>query len=75
MTMTDVDGMAQITMSHEQLGILRYALAIGADKLISTAMFHESMKDNESRPARRIADKAQLVHAELEKVVLEWAHN
>jgi hypothetical protein len=59
MHMTDVDGQVQVTMTHEELGILRYALAQGVDKLSSSALFYKDIQFSGAAEAQDIADKAK----------------
>lgn len=58
-----------VTMSHEELGVIRYALDAGVQKLESTASFLKVLGDEEYEGANKIAKKAKAASESLEGAV------
>lgn len=58
-----------ITLTAEQLGILRYTLNTGAEKLTSDMNINKALKTNYYKSSKRTADEAQAVNEELEAAV------
>ena len=60
---------ATISMTLKQLGILRYALNIGAEKLKDSARFHKTMKSKVFQFSNETARDARKVNEALEAAV------
>lgn len=69
------NGTILVEMTHEELGIIRYTLNIGAEKLISSAIFQKSMKSPTYASAQETADEASAANDELERATQEWVRN
>lgn len=61
-----------VTMSHEELSIMRYTLNTGVEKLAQTALYMLSMKNEEAKGASDIVDRAMGAKWALEDAVQEY---
>lgn len=74
MTVTIVNGVATLTMTPEELGILRYTLGIGTEKLESDARFMKAMKSPTARYAQETAQSAKAVNEAVEAATQAYCH-
>lgn len=69
---SDGKGVVTITLTHDQLGIVRYALDEGVGKLRATASFFKTMGYGSAVVAAQTARKAKAASDALEKAVQQW---
>lgn len=65
---------ATVTMTVEELGIIRYTLLQGCRDLRSLSIYTNSMKGGLAQSAKETADQAEDAMNELEKAVREWGN-
>lgn len=66
------NSIATITMSVDELGMLRYALAQGVQEMRSWAIYNKSMKNEYEKSSTESVNKAQKVSDDLESAVRYW---
>lgn len=72
------DSVATVTMSADELGIVRFAIATGVEKLQSTASYLKVMKSTnpgEYETCRDTADRAKAAQDELESACQRYCHS
>lgn len=62
-------GATIVSMTLEELGIIRYALSVGVEKLEGTASFMKAMKSEEEESAARTARIAKDASEALEAAI------
>lgn len=68
----DVDNNWHVTMTADELDILRYALSFGVEKLETAAIFHTTNGTQEAKNSTDTAAKARAVANALEAAVQEY---
>lgn len=75
MNVTYDKGNVTVTMTADELGIIRYALKEGVDELRGTANYMKIMKLSTALSAMDTAIRAQDAQTKLEEAVQKWVRH
>ncbi len=67
------DGTMSVTMTFNQMQIIRFALPQGVSEMSSNASFHKAMGNGVWKDKCRSAAEARRAHNALEKAAISWA--